>query len=217
MISASSLQRIIGTLTKGQLKSKAGLDDEDVFKGSRNIERLAEIYSILAISLGHTKDKQDEMTKLIDWVLQYHRTGFISHLSRNAKRRCQCISCGLHCSDEPIQCPYRDAENHNGSCNDCEKSFQVFSDLLFYSKYAKNKSGLTVTEKQPFDELEAEIIVCCQNLKEWRSHIVRKVVESEFSRSQLRDLKKDEAIVVSDFKMKILPMYLKETKREFFR
>ena len=88
MLSPSSIQKIVGTLAKGQRKTKAGLDDEDVLKGSRSIERLVEIYSILAIALNHGKERRRETEKQILWVLEYHRTNFISHLSKNAKKRC---------------------------------------------------------------------------------------------------------------------------------
>jgi len=51
---------------------------------------------------------------------------------------------------------------------------------------------------------------------DWRPHIVRKKVESGFSRDCYRSLKKNQVIVIADFKMKILPMYFRENQRLFF-
>ncbi len=76
MLSASSIKKVIGCLTKGKLKSKAGLDDEDVMKGSQSIARMVEINTILASALGHNKEKMDDMKKRIDGTLKYNRTGF---------------------------------------------------------------------------------------------------------------------------------------------
>jgi hypothetical protein len=103
-----------------------------------------------------------------------------------------------------------------GPCIDCEKSFDVFTDLLCHSREAQNKDGLTAQQIEPFVELEAEIQHCRSNLMDWRSHIVRKKVESGFSRDRYRSLKKNQAIVIADFKMKILPMYFRENQRLFF-
>jgi hypothetical protein len=48
---------------------------------------------------------------------------------------------------------------------------------------------------------------------DWRSHIVRKKVESGISRDHYRSLKKNQVLVIADFKMKILPMYFHENQR----
>ena len=214
--SLSSIKRILGAVTKGHLKSKAGLDDEDVMKGSNNVERLHEIFDRLSTELELGPQAVKMMKSRISFILDYHKTDFIAHLSREANRQCQCISCGLHTNNEPIHCPYRVHCEKLGPCNDCEKSFDVFTDLLRHSREAQNKDGLTAQQIEPFVELEAEIQHCRSNLMDWRSHIVRKKVESGFSRDRLRSLKKNQAIVIADFKMKILPMYFRENQRLFF-
>ena len=51
-VSLSSIKRIVGAVTKGHLKSKAGLDDEDdVMKGSNSVERLQEIFDKLSTEI----------------------------------------------------------------------------------------------------------------------------------------------------------------------
>lgn len=227
MLSESSIDAIIGTLAKGQLKSRAGLDDEDVEKGSRNLERAGEIYEHLAHALNHSSETIADTKKQLEWIGLYHRTDFTAHLSKNGKKCCQCLSCGLHCDEEPIPCQYRNdsedgtGEKHDSPCQDCEKVFNIFTKLLDYANAARLLPRLVDQQEnniqqEKFTELAVELKQCHTNLIHWRSHIARKLVESQFSREQMRNLKEDEAIVVCDFKMKILNMYFRETKQQFF-
>lgn len=194
MLSASSIETVVGGLTAGPLKSMAGLDDEDVKKGSGNIERVKEIYTILA-----TENNT---------------------LQRHGDRCCQCISCGLHCNDEPINCPIRQDQSkcHKGPCSDCEESFSVFSDLLDMVQATQHLDHIKLSEvkREQFYELEMELKRCLKWFTHWRSHIVRKKVESQFFRKELQELGSDELICQCDFKMKILQHSLKETKEQFF-
>ena len=50
----------------------------------------------------------------------------------------------------------------------------------------------------------------------WRSHIARKKVEGAYSSAQLYSLKEDYVIVISDFKMKLLNMYFRESTQMFY-
>jgi hypothetical protein len=225
MLSATSIDTIVSTLTNGRLQSRAGLDDEDVVKGSRNIERLVEIYDDLAATLNHSQMKREETQKRIEWIITYHRTGFVSHLTEHGKKCCQCLSCGLHSDKDPVPCCFRhddedsaDGECHDGPCNDCEQVFGILSELLQLTRDATNLFPVDTMpqERERFEVLESELEQRWENLIHWRSHIARKSVESKFSRKQLQSLKPNQAIVTSDWKMKIQALLRKETKQEFF-
>ena len=211
-LSASTLERIIGGITRGQLKSLAGLDDEDTLKGRNSIERLLEIYTILSNAMDLCEEETKQMRGVINHITDFHKTDFHKHLERTGERSCQCISCGLHSSDEPTAC----TSEHKGPCKECEDSLQVFSDMIDLAKKAQSIQGIPPEKKEQYFELQKEIEKCRKNLIDWRSHIVRKKVESGFSRDEISSLQPDEAIVVSDFKMKILPMYFRENQRKFF-
>jgi hypothetical protein len=93
-----------------------------------------------------------------------------------------------------------DEQRRTHSCKKCEESFQVYSDLADLGCAAQTIiQGISDQEKELYLELGVEIDKCRANLVDWRSHIVRKMVESKFSRKRLRSLKKDEALVISDF------------------
>ena len=69
--STSSIQRIVGAVTKGHLKSKAGLDDEDVMKGSNSAERLQEIFDKLSTELELGPQEVKMMKSCISFILDY--------------------------------------------------------------------------------------------------------------------------------------------------
>lgn len=215
-LSQSSLERVIKTITKGKLESRAGLDDEDVLKGGNSIERLIEIYDILSVALDLEEEDIKATKQNIQRMLAYHKTEFAAHLDKAGKRRCQCISCGLHSKKEPIPCQLRDDGLHESPCKECEDSFQIYSELLSLCRDAQLRLGTSPARKQKYVELEVEINLCRTNLIHWRSHMARKKVEAEFSRRQMCSLKKNQAIVISDFKMKLLPIYFRENQRKFF-
>ena len=157
MLSHCSVKRILAGLTKGALKSKAGLDDEDVLKGSNSIERLVEIFEELAPTVGLTKEECKTMKARIDKILQYHKTGFVLHLKKEAERSCQCISCGLHSDTEPVPCQYRECSA--SACAECEESFQVFSELVQLAKQAQSKyQSQAPTERTPPESRIAAIV-----------------------------------------------------------
>ena len=220
MISASSIEKIVNELTAGRLKSMAGLDDEDVKKGSGNLVRVKEIFSLLATMNQISDESIKTMESRIDQILTFHRTGFITHLQRHGDRCCQCISCGLHSEDAPVHCPIRDDDSkfHGSPCNDCDESFRVFSDLLDLLHATQSLPHVISDERlrEQYHELEVELNKCRTNFIHWRSHIVRKKVESQYSREQIQNLKPGEVIVICDFKMKILALLMKETKQDFF-
>ena len=213
MLSASSVEMILARLTKGALKNRAGLDDEDVEKGAKSIERLIEIFEVIASEVELNEEQCRHMKKRIDKVLSFHKAEFRGHLKREAERPCQCVSCGFHSIKEPSQCSYRNSKTV--PCSNCDESFKVYSDLV---KHADNaiKKMKTAREKEKFKELRLEIIKCRENLIDWRSHMVRKKAESEYFTEQQKNIKKNQAVIVCDFKMKILPIYFLEGQRQWF-
>lgn len=141
MLSASSITSVILGLTNGRRKSMAGLDDEDVNKGSTNVARVKEIYSVLAETNNIDSLQEKAMIKKIDRALTYHRTGFPNHLQRHGERCCQCISCGINSKDNPIHCPFREVNSHKGLARTA-KSHSAFSQTCLTSFKQQNSSSM---------------------------------------------------------------------------
>ena len=270
-ISPSSLERIVNTIGNGNLKSLAGLDDEDVMKGAGNFKRLHEIHDLLANAISSTPHAREKLKNEIDDSLLFHKTDFKKHLLQG-KKVCQCISCGFSSpknstapknDDEPIvstitapavkkskakakawattkikapsakqskaaeekearefteclPCKLHDDNLHEGPCSGCEKSFEIFSTLLNMARVAQNLQNISTSQLELFSELEFELKKRREYHIHWRSHIVRKKTESDFDRKQMQSLKQNEVIVISDYKMKILSCFHRETQKQFF-
>jgi hypothetical protein len=54
------------------------------------------------------------------------------------------------------------------------------------------------------------------NLKEYRGHLARHVSEDTYAQSKIGNLADDVAIVTSDYKMKILSCFFRETRKKWF-
>eukprot|EP00984_Skeletonema_dohrnii_P019003 scaffold9000_cov72-Skeletonema_dohrnii-CCMP3373.AAC.4 len=213
-ISAESIRHILSKVTTGQQKSYQGLDDEMVYKGTRNVRRLLQIHDLLSITIGESEMDRQKMKERIDSMEDWHKAGFLFHLSRHGDRCCQCISCGLHSTEEPIGCHKR--SSHGEPCSLCEDSFQVISDLKALAQKAQEREGLSRAEIEQMVELEAEIDTCRQLLYEYRAHIVQKKVEGMFYREQIQSLTASDAVVICDFKMKINPLYFREAQKDWY-
>jgi hypothetical protein len=71
-------------------------------------------------------------------------------------------------------------------------------------------------ELQKQQEHLHEIDECVLNLKEYRGHLARHVSEDTYAQSKIDNLADDEAIVTSDYKMKILSCFYRETQKKWF-
>jgi len=211
-LSVESLRKFLKTLTVGQQRSFAGLDDEMVYKGTNNVRRLHEIYDLVATE--ESDEARKEMKERIDHILHWHQSGFRFHLTEEGGKCCQCIPCGIHSDAEPIPCPLN--HRHEDACHDCEESFQVISDIKTLIQKAKAREDNTMQQDETYHEVVQELSTCRTNLIEYRAHIVRKRIEGKFQREQIQSLKDNEAIVVCDFKMKINPMYFREAQKDWF-
>jgi hypothetical protein len=77
-------------------------------------------------------------------------------------------------------------------------------------------SSLELLELQRLEEHLHEVDECILNLKEYRGHLARHVSEDTYAQSKIDNLAEDEAIVTSDYKMKILSCFYRETQKKWF-
>jgi hypothetical protein len=91
-------------------------------------------------------------------------------------------------------------ESHTYICNECQEIFQFFQDL---------KISLDSSCHEEVQELQDHILY-------YMAHQTRKTYLNAQFNAALLDLNEDGAILVIDYKMKILPKTARETKQEFF-
>ena len=232
MFCPSSIEKMHAAMTSGSLTMLAGLDDEDVEKGYNNFKRIKEIANRVCTRLGMSKADTDKILNDLEEIQVFTESSFVGHTKEHAQHICACIACGFtspqataqasqatkkkKAPGECVACPYRENGSHKGPCKDCEKTFEFFTTLLKLAQDIQKLPGATEIEKEDFYELEVEIQEWRQLLKELRSHKVRKKTEAEYDRRQMQSLKRNECIVVSDFKMKILAMFHRENQKLFF-
>jgi hypothetical protein len=106
----------------------------------------------------------------------------------------ECINhCLLYAFGE---CKY----HHTSRCTECDEFFEFFNFL---------NTHVSSEQKINLDQIK-------EKLKYYLSHQVRKVYLNAQFKSSLAQLDKDGAIIVVDYKMRILPKSARETKEQFF-
>jgi hypothetical protein len=80
----------------------------------------------------------------------------------------------------------------------------------------RNLSEQELLALQQLEELRHDIDCRKADLIEYRSHMARHLSEDIWAAEQLENLKDDEAIVTSDFKMKILSCFFRENQKKWF-
>jgi hypothetical protein len=73
-----------------------------------------------------------------------------------------------------------------------------------------------IRQMQKLEEDIHEMHVCRDNLIEYRSHLARHKSEDQFASNQYANLQDDEAIITSDYKMKVLACFFRENQKKWF-
>ena len=71
-------------------------------------------------------------------------------------------------------------------------------------------------ELQELEEIDADLSRAEADLIEYRSHLARHKAESDFDAEELQSLEDDQALVISDYKMKILACFFRENQQRWF-
>jgi hypothetical protein len=90
------------------------------------------------------------------------------------------------------------------------------SENRIIAKPTSQLSSLELLELQKLEEHLHEIDECILNLKEYRGHLARHVSEDTYAQTKIDNLADDVAIVTSDYKMKILSCFFRETQKKWF-
>jgi hypothetical protein len=159
-----------------------------------------------------TSSHEYDLIKEIDEAEAFHQADFILHFKGNEKYKCACLPCGFHTPDEPIEC----TEIHLGVCSRCFDSFAIFSKIDALIQSIKLMTPQAPSFEDDIALYSYQLDTCRQNLLEYRAHLVLKYDEREADKEEILNLQRHQAIVVCDWKMKILPMFFRETQQQFF-
>ena len=110
---------------------------------------------------------------------------------------------GLHnkCISHCIRHAFGDCNlDHPDTCDNCESLFSFFDQL---------KEQLESEFNDMLDNYQIKLI-------SWMAHHTRKTYLNIHVRTNLEELDAEGAVMIVDYKMKILPTSARETKRDFF-
>lgn len=220
LLSPSTITKLLLELTSGEIKSRAGLDNIDVNKGHANFEHMSQMVDMLTSIIGsdEAKEKGEDLKFHINGTREFHKVDFARHLE-SGNSKCMCIRCGLRCKDtDNIGCESKGS--HDPPCQDCQNAFQLLTDISKLhteaEAVAKNRYTETPALEDDIDSWKQELETCFRNLVDYRAHLVHKHSEAAFDSDFYQDLADDEAVVVCDWKMKILSSKYRESQAEWF-
>ena len=208
-LSPSTIASILQTLTNGEIKSLAGLDNIDVIKGHENFEHMRSMVQKLAqvgrMNITGKCKEVETMIGKIDRAEKFHKYGFPQHLG-GSTHKCACFHCGLSRDVvDPISCPLNC--EHLPPCKECQNTFQVIADLEDFHQKVSNKldkDKIFAAEPCLQDDMDTwgeDIKRYHQYLLDYRAHIVHKEDETISDTQRYRNLAEDECIVILDYKV----------------
>lgn len=220
LLSPSTITRVLLELTSGKIKSLAGLDNIDVIKGRQNFENMTQLVDIMVsvICSDDAKEKGEAIKKQIKKVREFHQVDFARHLEAG-NCKCMCIKCGLCCEkNDQIEC--KSMHKHDLPCKHCQETFEILTDMSNLRKEAERAAEPRYQEvpalEDDVDNWKAELNTFLRNLIDYRAHLVHKHSEAEFDSAFYSELDFDEAVVICDWKMKILASKHREAQSEWF-
>ncbi|GET51064.1 hypothetical protein GLOIN_2v1767205 [Rhizophagus irregularis DAOM 181602=DAOM 197198] len=143
------------------------------------------------------KDQLDNILRKIDALKRHMRCGYERELVVDADGTTKHNPCISHCL------PYafgKCSEKHNSRCSECDKFFEFFEFMQLH-----------VMEDQATSLEEIK-----EQLQYFLAHTTRKVYLNAQFKATLTTLDEHGALLVADYKMRILPKSARETKAEFF-
>ena len=214
-MSRTTAIKLVKTLTGGEIKKLSGLDDAKVLKGRDNFQSMRDLTEIL---LQYDQAEKKEVLESINDAEVFYQTDYVDHLKRHSDQVCNCLSCGFSTDKEKL-CPNHGS--HKAACVECAAPFAVISRLSEFlsektAAAAANANANSLRLQQHLGEYAYNIDTMASNLKEYRSHLARHKSEAEFDTTETAELGDDTAIVVSDWKMKILACFFRENQAKWF-
>lgn len=235
--SPSFIEKVLSKLTDGTIKSLAGLDNTHVIKGHENFLKMHTLVDNMASFLSEMKSDLNFEQKVknihsnIENSTLFYKREFSGHLNLSlidipGSPCCTCMKCGMHSDQHPVECSLRGKSfkdgGHSLPCEQCQRSIENIMDMYdlhdevrlavkaFMPKY-HNSIILDDVEtwREEIDEVQ-------NNLRDFRAHICQKEDEAIYERHTLRSMKNYEVMVISDYKMKILPAQFREPQKNYF-
>ncbi|GES94085.1 hypothetical protein GLOIN_2v1767205 [Rhizophagus clarus] len=143
------------------------------------------------------KDQLNNVLQKIDTLKRHLRRGYERELMVNADSTIEHDPCISHCLPYAFDDCYK---IHNSRCSKCDQFFKFFG---FMHSHIKEDQMTTLEEAK-------------EHLQYFLAHSTRKVYLNTQFKAILTTLDDDGALLVADYKMRILPKFAQKIKAEFF-
>ena len=105
---------------------------------------------------------------------------------------------------------------HQRSCTRCAQGFAVIAKLKEWLHQKRSEAGMSKLDEHDLGQHLSELNDAHKNLIEYRSHLARQLSESLYDDYEAKNLLANCAVVLSNFKMKILSVFFHENWNKFF-
>lgn len=209
-LSRSTLYRILEVREASQRKSFQGLDNTAA-DGSTGFQTLHNITEQL-LQVGVDKTWAQTTIRRLDKGKQYLKTNF--KVNCNQKESC----CADHCrpfalsdpndKDFQVNCQHE----HNMICHDCEELKNTINDM---ERKLLEHTNPSFSEEHRGD-LVHDFKEAKNNIRKWKSHILRSVNQEEAKQKVLQDLDNGSVLIVMDWAMKFVQTRFREKQSEWY-
>jgi hypothetical protein len=208
--SLSTLYTLFDVVSRHDLKALAGLDNIAV-AGEEAFDSLSSLTDRLAAEAPAAEAFATEQIKAdLKRCITYLKTDCKSHLASSFSVASHCIMHALSDPSEPcFSSPPCDHE-HPQHCVECERLEKTFAVLQ-----GQIQSFISRHSDQEGADLQSEFNDLVKDIRDYRSHLVRAVHQSQQS-SRLKNLQSQQCFVVVDWGQKYLPRKHREPQSLWF-
>ncbi len=131
------------------------------------------------------------------------------HLAtKTSEHACTCLTYG-----------FSGVESHKNPCVDCTRRYHVISrltELMYDVEKADTTVRCSKAEEHRLEDDPQHLHECKRHLDVYHSHLAHHKAERDFDSKDIATLANHVAVIISDFKMKILLCMLRENQNWFF-
>ncbi|CAG2213242.1 unnamed protein product [Mytilus edulis] len=205
--SISTLYNILNCCVASLKKNLHGLDNITA-DGMKAVENITDVISRLQ-TFGLEEEKADKLRQMIYSANQHLKFEMKGHLSSEST----CIDhCTVHSLSDASSVNFRANCNHEHTdgCNNC-----CLVNNFFHQIETTFKS-LVSLPTDVIDEFDHDINRAKDQILSWKAHCYRTVHQDRAKTEVLRNLQDNQALVVMDWAMKLLPIKHREAQSDFF-
>lgn len=204
----ATLFSIVKVCVASQKKNMFGLDNI-TSEGMRGMETMLKVVGKLEM-FGLSTDKVEQLKHVLSHANQHLKFEMKSHIQNSSSCIDHCSTYSLSDSRNPAYRGHCD-HSHDETCNDCSLVNKLEGEVTMAYDSIKDMIPVDIKEEISYDIKSAS-----SNISAWKSHCIRSVHQEQARQDKLSQLKPNQALIVLDWAMKLIPIRHRETQADFF-